>query len=300
MKSVRVLMDHLIDYAGLFPPAQLSMQSAARNFGAYLAAAHRWMLGRFIVPVARLAEFEEAVRTLPPQTGRKKQWRLSALGGQNLENDIQLVLNFNRESSTWGGEGAPHIDTLELRVSTAQDIERAAVLVPRRFNVYLEILINTDPAGLIEAIARHGLRAKVRTGGIYAELIPEAADIVRFLECCREHRVAFKATGGLHHPLRSVHPLTGNHNGPSALMHGFLNLFLGAAFCHSGVHSSDLLRLLEEGNPRSLQFEETGISWDRHRVAVEALTTVREEFALSFGSCSFEEPRDGLRSLGLL
>ena len=300
MKSVRILLDHLIDYAGLFPPAQLTMPDAVRNFGAYQAAADQRMLGRFIVPVARLAEFEEAVRALPPQTGKKKPWRLSALGGQNLENDMQLVSDFNRETAAWGREGGPHIDTLELRVSKVQDVERAAALVPQGFHVHMEILINTDPAGLIDAIARLGLRAKVRTGGIYAELIPEAADVVRFLECCRGQRVAFKATGGLHHPLRGVHPLTGNHNGPSALMHGFLNLFLGAAFCYSGVHSSDLVRLLEDGDPRSLRFEETGVSWGLHRVTAEELKTVREKFALSFGSCSFEEPMEGLRSLGLL
>jgi hypothetical protein len=300
MKPAGMLLDQLIDYAGLFPPAQLTMHDAARNFGAYLAGPDRWMLGRFIIPVARFAEFEEAVQTLPSHTGDGKRWPLSALGGQDLEGDIQLVSNFNREASTWGEEGGPHIDTLELRVSKVQDIERTAALVPQGFKVYLEILINTDPTVLIEAIAQKGLRAKVRTGGIYAELIPEAADVVRFLECCREHRVPFKATGGLHHPIRGVHPLTGNHNGPTAVMHGFLNLFLAAAFCYAGSDSGDLVRLLEDRDPRSLRFEEEGISWGRHRVTTEQLKTVREEFALSFGSCSFEEPTEGLRSLGVL
>jgi hypothetical protein len=300
MKSVHVLLDQLIDYAGLFPPAQLSMRDAVRNFGAYLAGTDDWMLGRFIVPVARLAEFEEALRALPAQAWRKKRWRLSALGGLNLENDIQLVSNFNRQTSAWGNDEGPHIDTLELRVSSVQDIERASALVPREFRLYLEILVNTDPSALIEAVARPGFQAKVRTGGIYAELIPEAADVVRFLVCCREQRVSFKATGGLHHPLRGVHPLTGNHDGPTALMHGFLNLFLAAAICYTENDSSDLERLLEDRDPRSLRFDESGISWDRYRVTAEQLKTVRKDFACSFGSCSFEEPLEGLRSLGLL
>jgi len=34
--------------------------------------------------------------------------------------------------------------------------------------------------------------------------------------------VPFKATAGLHHPLRCIHPLTHEPNSPAAAMHGFL------------------------------------------------------------------------------
>src|SRR6185436_2132053 len=55
-RSLRVLLADLIDYAGLFPPAALSMQDAVRNYARYAEGEHAWMLGKFVVPEARRAE----------------------------------------------------------------------------------------------------------------------------------------------------------------------------------------------------------------------------------------------------
>src|SRR5687767_6921556 len=55
-RSIRVLLDRLIDYAGLFPPAALSMQDAVRNYARYRDGEHAWALGRFIVPKERAKE----------------------------------------------------------------------------------------------------------------------------------------------------------------------------------------------------------------------------------------------------
>ena len=55
-KSLRALLEHLIDYAGLFPPAALSMQDAVRNYARYREGEYAWALGPFIVPKERAAE----------------------------------------------------------------------------------------------------------------------------------------------------------------------------------------------------------------------------------------------------
>jgi hypothetical protein len=57
-ESLRALLESLIDYAELFPPAALDMKTAVRNYARYLECEHSWMLARFVVPVARLEEFE--------------------------------------------------------------------------------------------------------------------------------------------------------------------------------------------------------------------------------------------------
>ena len=63
-ESVRTLLAEIIDYAGLFPPSQITMQEAVINFATYRNSNYSWMLGRFVLPVARLDEFMEAAEDL--------------------------------------------------------------------------------------------------------------------------------------------------------------------------------------------------------------------------------------------
>ena len=145
-----------------------------------------------------------------------------------------------------------------------------------------------------------GARAKIRTGGITPEAFPRAAEIAKFLLTCAEHNVPFKATAGLHHPLRCHRPLTYSPDGPSGWMFGFLNVFLAAALARQGLSQDLLEQLLLEESPRALQLSDAQITWAGHTLNVEEIAAARREFAISFGSCSFEEPVADLKSLGLL
>src|SRR5690242_4950736 len=59
LASVRALLANVIDYAGLFPPARLSMDEAIRSYAHCRQGPDRWMLGRFVCPAARLAELSK-------------------------------------------------------------------------------------------------------------------------------------------------------------------------------------------------------------------------------------------------
>jgi len=131
------------------------------------------------------------------------------------------------------------------------------------------------------------------------ELFPSSAEVARFLFACAAARVPFKATAGLHHPVRCVRPLTYEKNSPRGTMHGFLNVFLAAALVQGGLAAADAAQLLEETDPKALVFDEQGAAWRRRRVTVDALAASRSTFALSFGSCSFDEPMAEIRELGL-
>ena len=73
-EHLRALLHHVVDYAGLFPPAKLDMQPTVDNYAAALAGADQWMLGRLIVPVKRLDEFEAcAAAHLPTAACRRAQ-----------------------------------------------------------------------------------------------------------------------------------------------------------------------------------------------------------------------------------
>jgi len=80
-------------------------------------------------------------------------------------------------------------------------------------------------------------------------------------------------------------------------MHGFVNLFLGAALVWRGQGP---LPTLEEQSAAAFRFGDEAVEWHGHRVSAEELREVREQFAISFGSCSFEEPVADLRALGWL
>jgi hypothetical protein len=142
--------------------------------------------------------------------------------------------------------------------------------------------------------------AKVRTGGLTAESIPAAAQLADFLCRAVALRLPFKATAGLHHPVRCVKPLTYALDSPQAVMHGFLNVFAAASFAWYGMDSKSLTALLEERDARVLEFRPEALCWRDARLSVEQIRSARRYFAHSFGSCSFEEPVTELRELGLL
>ncbi|HYK04396.1 MAG TPA: hypothetical protein VE974_21780 [Thermoanaerobaculia bacterium] len=240
-RSLRALLEGLIDYAGLFPPAALSMQDAVRNYARYRDGEYAWALGKFIVP-------KERAKEVPPE------FPLSILG----------------------------ID--EVKATSPEEIAQ----LPK--GTYVEI---ADVA-LLDAIAEHGLRAKIRTGGITADAFPAIGSIAEFLRACKAKGVAFKATAGLHHPLRCVKPLTYEPNAATGTMHGFLNVFLAAALL------DDAEQVLAETDAKAFAFDDEGVTWRDRRVTTEELAEMRRTFATSFGSCSFEEPINDLRELNLL
>ncbi len=300
MRSVRILLDQLIDYAGLFPPAALSMEQAVSNFAAYREGRWSWALGRFVVPASRLSEFERAAAGFLSGSNGNPSWRLSVLAGIDVAAEMRSVLHFNDARSRSTRRPAARIDTVEIKVSSAEEIIGTAQLLPPGLQAYFEIPIAADPAPLIEEIARAGARAKVRTGGLIPDSIPSAAVLARFLSSCSALNLPFKATAGLHHPVRTDAPLGYKHGSPRGTMHGFLNVFLASAFLRTGMGREDVVRLLEDQSAAMFRFEAGAAWWRTHRISAEQLDDARRHFAISFGSCSFEEPVEGLRLLKFL
>ena len=62
------------------------------------------------------------------------------------------------------------------------------------------------------------------------------------------------------------------------------------------INSMTLLN--EDENPHNFAFKNTSFSWKNNSLPINARVDLREEALLSYGSCSFDEPRDGLRNLG--
>jgi hypothetical protein len=297
INSLRDLLSGLIDYAGLFPPAALDMPAATRKYAEYRESEYNWALGRFVVPVARLDEFEKAVVGILPNGGWEGNefWRLSALGGADLSSDLNRIAEFNQKPA-----GAAIIDTIEIKAGQPADIEKAMTLMPAKLAPYFEIPISDDPTELIKSVTETEARAKVRTGGVTADAFPSSVNLARFIKICAEEDVPFKATAGLHHPLRSVNKLTYAPDSATAMMHGFLNVFLAAAFAQNGMEVDRLIELLEEKSSDAFQFDSGGVTWRDEMIVRGQLRNSRNLLAIAFGSCSFEEPIEDLKKIGLL
>lgn len=299
MLAIRVLLEGSIDYAGLFPPAGLDMAAAVRNYGAYRSGEAAWALGRFVLPMNRLAEFELAAGGLLPRATTPDGWRLAVLAGSDPAGEIRTLGEFNCRHAA-EGSAAVTADVVELKCDSVEDIDRAADALPSYLQAYIEIPLRDNLEDLVAAISRRGMRAKVRTGGVTPEAFPSTPQLLRFLRACIEAGVGFKATAGLHHPLRAVYRLTYADDAPTATMYGFLNLFLAAAFLRAGMDESDAAELLEEKFPQAFDVGPNHIGWRQHRLGHKELELARREAIVSFGSCSFTEPVADLELLGLL
>ncbi len=294
------LLRDLIDYAGLFPPASLSILQSVANYDAYARSKWNWMLGRFVVPVARLGDFEEALAGLPPPiSDRESKCRLSVLLGAAPAEDVACIREFNTRSTTRNPKRPIVVDSVEAKVAGAADVTRLSAAIPPEFTTYFEIPLSAC-SETIAAVSGCGRRAKIRTGGETADKFPATESVMEFIRLCAAEKVPFKATAGLHHPLRSVHRFTYQGDSPSGVMHGFVNVFLAAAFLRRGMDPRLTGELLEEQSATAFQFDLDGISWREHRLSRPEIAAARRDFAVSFGSCSFTEPIDDLRSLHIL
>jgi hypothetical protein len=297
--ALRTLLRGSIDYAGLFPPAGLDMPLAVANYASYRDGTHAWALGRFVAPASRIAEFESAAAGLLPPSPAPSPWRVAALVGADPAADSRALGELNCRHAA-DGEGAVAADVVEGKADSVEAVERLLRQVPPYLQAYVEIPIAGDPAPLVAAIGRAGGRAKVRTGGITPDAFPPAADIVRFIGACLSARVPFKATAGLHHPLRADYRLTYEPDSARGTMYGFLNVFLASAFMAAGLGDRSAGELLEEQDRDSIRFDDSGVEWKGRRLGLDAIRRSREEGIVSFGSCSFTEPIGDLESLGLL
>jgi hypothetical protein len=298
MQSTRALLNRIIDYAGLFPPASLDMAANVRNYAQYLKSGESWMLGRLIIPVSRLDEFEQEAEDLLPRNLDEEPWQLSALaaaaGTAELEGDIAAIEAFNDRHADEAA-GLASIDVIEMKASGPGAIDGALDQIPAEVFAFFEVPIDSDPRGAIAALVDGDAGAKVRTGGTTADAYPTPENLARFIAACAAGNVPFKATAGLHHPWRRTSDVL------KIKEFGFLNLFL--AGCLALTHEmpeQDILQLLHEESPSAFDFDGDGITWRDYRIMADNIEDVREEFAISFGSCSFEEPVAQLKSMKLL
>ncbi len=302
--GARALLSGLVDYAGLFPPAGLGMKEAVAGYARHRSEPEAWMLGRFVVPAARIDELEEAMglagdsaagrREAAPGT-IERPWSLSALVGPAFSTHADTVVAFNARHGA-----RARIDSVELRASTRAELDAALETIPEGLTTFVELPLDDALDELLTIVRSRRALAKVRTGGVVPEIIPEPESLARFVASCASAGVPFKATAGLHHPVRAKHPLTYEEGAPRGTMHGFLNVFSAAAFARNGMGEDEIEVVLRETDPSVFRLDEDGLTLGDRRASTDDLVRTRQDLATSFGSCSFAEPVADLQSLGVI
>ncbi|GAC1648106.1 MAG: hypothetical protein NVS4B3_03150 [Gemmatimonadaceae bacterium] len=292
--SLRALLEGVVDYAGLFPPANLVMADAVSAFAEYSVSPERWMLGRFVISAAQIDDF---AREVAKARLAECQWRVALLAGEDVAGATKIARDVNRYSAQGSGL---RVEAVEFKATTPASVEGGRASAPPVRELYAEVPVNSDPTPLVAAALRSGVRLKVRTGGVTAAAFPSAAQLARFVAACVSAGVPFKATAGLHHPLRGSYPLTYGAPSDTAEMFGFLGVFLAPALIRSGLPPSEIETLIAERDPTAFRFEDDAAMWRGWRAGTAEIVRARSVGAVSVGSCSFLDPVNDLTALGLL
>lgn len=284
MTAIDTLLDGFIDYAGLYAPASLDMQAAVRNYLRYRNGKHGAALGRLIIDLARLNEFRDVAGA------GLRDIRLSVIGSASSNwNQLPPLLR----------DGFA-IESIEIKPCAPSQIENVKKQIPADLTTYFEVPVDSNAPEQIAAISDAGARAKIRMGGLVAESFPQAPAVVAIMNSLANSGTPFKATAGLHHPLRSLHPYTYETDSPAGTMHGFVNLCCAAAAVYFGGDPAEAVALLEEEDADAWRVLPDCLHWRSLRWSTEQLSEVRKKFLISFGSCSFAEPIQDLEAMAWL
>lgn len=300
-ESLQRLLEQAIDYAGLFPPAQLGMPDALKEYHRQLNGPNEWLVDRFVCPAARLDEAVDAAAHLGlddlaeelPVTVVAAAITDGQLAAASLDRDLESIagcrkaicsafeLRVPSESLHLG----PTLKALKSRWSQFEDVE-----------VFLEVPWGPDQTDAmhqcVAAIEEVGFKA--RTGGTTPEAFPTTGELAAWIAEVSGLEVPYKFTAGLHDPLPHFDRKLG------ARHHGFLNV-LGATACAMifDLGVADIERILTTESPADFRFAPDGAFILGYELDLADLDTWWE-WCGGFGSCSVDEPVEGLARLGLL
>ena len=300
--SLQALLARSIDYAGMFPPCSLALEPALQNQTQYFRSPEAWMLKTFVLSV----EHFDAARPLLSLFDPVHPLHVAALGPKtaNANAFLEALEEADAAIRSLSRHNVDLISVSQLEMWLPQDVDlpilREARSIIGNLPAFWEAPVERAPetitllAELNSDMDEPTFGFKLRTGGVTPDAFPTSAQIARALVVPATHQVPIKFTAGLHHPLRQYREEV------QTRMHGFLNV-LGAAIL-AAEHKWDekqTAAMLEDETSKSFSFDDEFFAWREWKIDIKRLND-RRKFVTSFGSCSFDEPREDLRTLGLL
>ena len=284
------------------------MEEALAEYASARAGEHAWMLGRFIVNESRL---NDVIVTL------SKDEKAKGLS-------VSVILDAGKDARAWFGRVQAALARISaLRGSDVVRVEALEVPLPellwtretydapigqfaaaaaqaglRALPAFVELPRDERWGALLPgataALQRHRLGGKLRCGGIGADATPYPSEIAAFVHAAAQAGIPFKATAGLHHPVRGYNEASGY------VMHGFLNILTAAALAREGADADELGAVVEDEEAAHFRFDAGGLHWQKGGISGNLLQETRYQSFISYGSCSFAEPVADLQTLGMI
>ena len=302
--SIRPLLARSIDYAGLFPPCSLDLAPALANQETYVRSSDEWMLSTFVLPAARFGEADNHIASFD----REHPLSVSALGAkkEGAGDFINELKETRAAIESFQARHAGRVSIHQLEMALPKDTD-AAVLAEVRgimagtaWQSFWEAPANAAEETIDLLAEDHGTadgRAfgfKLRTGGVTPNAFPTSQQIARALVAATQNHVPIKFTAGLHHPIRQ------HREEVQTKMHGFLNVLgAGVLAAQHRWNEKQTAEMLECEEAAAFSFDETSFRWRDWSVNRDQIEKHRK-LIISFGSCSFNEPREDLRALKIL
>lgn len=318
--SVKALLSRSLDYAGLFPPAQLPIKGAIEEFRQIRSDENEWLMARFVLPAGRISEFvQEGREALAEAVHSRTPWHISGLirsapsiseALERLKTEVGLLRGL-LDSHV----GALVLDSCELplpdEVTSSRDqdlargffqealrvLDETQMKVPIFWEVKLEKQFEHIALAAFHLNRTEGDRLclKFRTGGLTPDAIVSPDALARAYRLVITHEVPFKLTAGLHCALRHYDSQVGTE------LFGFLNAFSAAVLgWKHKMSETELALLLQEKSLSHFQFSGDVLSWKNYSASISDIQNIRRIGLKSFGSCSFYEPIDELKKLNLI
>jgi hypothetical protein len=276
---VPTLLRGFVDDAAVFPPGNAPLAEAVAAHRGHRGAWYAQMVGPLLVPASSLRELPGLLAPAErPEIGLVGDTGLAALPDVVAAADRRVRLRQVEVAVAKRGEDPqPGLEYLLGLLAGWPHVTG-----------YAEIPLSTGLQNALDTVAqaRAGgstVAAKFRTGGLAAELFPTPIELAAVICACRDRRVPFKLTAGLHNAVRHVDPETG------FVHHGFLNVLVAVlAAVADEAEVADIAEVLATTDSLSL------VEVARGRMEVDRPLWV------GFGSCSIDEPLADLSRLGLM
>ncbi len=312
-KSLKELMSGLIDYAGLFPPASLPLDKAIAEYLYYKKSEYSFPVSRFVVPASSVENLKSICKE-----HNVKNINLSVLlpeMGFDEKNEKNIFLAIDELSNIIKSNPFIEVSSYEIKlpknlsVDTKENLLQSLTKIISKVNkvnessvIFFEPFVlddnwknNIDIACDVILQNKEKTGFKLRTGGVTKDAFPHTDIVAYAIKKCSELKIKFKATAGLHHPLRHYNTTV------NSKMHGFFNVFLGFLIAEKYSPTLEKIKgIINTESPDKFNFSDDFITFESFVLSLSDIKKIKASYQLSYGSCSIDEPIDDLKTLKLM
>lgn len=296
----------ILDYAGTFAPASLSLQNALKqNVDYRKKARHPWLWAKVALSISDIKNINASLLFECGFDGNPLMVAVLASPFEgsstsellkHVEWDLRELEHCKKRS--YHSSARQVFVCYELKLPDTLEIKETIPLIMNRvtelaaLEPYFEIScgpnfeknLNTLIQSLSEWKEDYDESdftpgIKIRTGGKY---VPTSKEVASVVLATTQNRLRFKATQGLHHAITSAKGL------------GFVNLFaalnLAQAYGEMEFGLNDAICCLEDPKGKNFQFYENLFKYKKFELSCDDIEKSRRVHAATFGSCSLEEP----------